>query len=42
MSYQMGGYTAMVPRTAVVSVDMSFEDGMRFALTAGVSTKKEK
>ena len=37
MSYQMGGYTTMVPRSAVQPIDMSIEDAMRFALTAGVS-----
>ncbi len=38
MSYQIGGYTVLVPRSAVQPVDMSLEEAMRFALTAGVST----
>lgn len=38
MSYQIGGYTLMVPRDKLVAVDMSVEQAMRFALTAGVSS----
>jgi len=38
-SYQIGGYTLLVPRTAVTRVDMSLEDAMRFTLTAGLSSK---
>jgi len=37
MSYQIGGYTALVPRASVQPVDMSFEEAMRFTLTAGLS-----
>lgn len=37
MSYMVGGYTLFLPRTQVTPVDWSFEDAMRFALTAGVS-----
>lgn len=40
MSYQVGGYTVYVPRERIEPVDISLEDGMRLALTAGVSTKK--
>jgi uncharacterized membrane protein len=40
MSYQIGGFTTIVPRDAIQPIDMSIQDGMRFALTAGV--KKEK
>lgn len=36
MSYQLGGFTTIVPRDAVESVDMPIEQAMRFALTAGV------
>lgn len=42
MSYQIGGYTLLVPREAVTPVDMSVEQGMRFAVTAGVSTARPK
>jgi uncharacterized membrane protein len=37
MSYQIGGYTALVPRASVQAVDMTLEEAMRFILTAGVS-----
>jgi len=37
MSYQMGGYTTLVPGAWLEPVDMSFEDAMRFVLTAGMS-----
>lgn len=37
MSYQIGGYTALVPRACVQPVEMSLEEGMRFILTAGLS-----
>lgn len=36
MSYQIGGHTLVVPRDRVRPVDMSFEEAMRFVLTAGV------
>lgn len=38
MSYQIGGHTIMVPRSAVEPVAMSMNEAMRFALTAGMST----
>ena len=38
MSYQIGGYTVLVPRSALQPVEMSLEDAMRFAVTAGLST----
>jgi uncharacterized membrane protein len=40
MSYQIGGFTMMVPKSATQAVDMNFEDAMRFAITAGVHGKK--
>lgn len=39
MSYQIGGYTVFVPRAWITPVDVSFEEGMRLALTAAVSSK---
>jgi uncharacterized membrane protein len=36
-SSQIGGYCFVVPRDAVRSVDMTVEQGMRWALTAGIS-----
>lgn len=38
MSYQVGGYTVIVPRDAVRPVEMSREDAMKFILTAGLKT----
>lgn len=38
MSYTIGGYTVMVPRAQVEPIEMSFEDAMRFAVTAGLSS----
>lgn len=38
MSYQVGGYTALVPRHRLRPVDMPMEQAMRFALTAGLTT----
>ncbi len=37
MGYQVGGFTFVVPRDAVRPVDMTVEQGMRWALTAGIS-----
>ena len=41
MSYQIGGYTVFVPRSAVERMEMSVEDAMRFVLTAGMSSSKD-
>ena len=38
-SSQVGGYCFILPRDSVESVDMTIEEGMRWALTAGVSYK---
>jgi uncharacterized membrane protein len=38
MSYQVGGYTVLVPRSACKRVDMSREDAMKFILTAGLKS----
>jgi uncharacterized membrane protein len=37
MSYQLGGFTVMVPRAHVRDVGMKPEDALRFCITAGVS-----
>lgn len=39
MSYQLGGYTIIVPRSAIELVDMSVEDAIRLTMTAGVSAE---
>ena len=43
MSYQLGGFTYLVPRKDLLPITMSVEDAMRFAVTAGVGggTKSE-
>jgi uncharacterized membrane protein len=40
MSYQIGGYTAILPRSAVEPVDMSMQEAMRFAITGGMKSKR--
>jgi uncharacterized membrane protein len=42
MSYQIGGFTLMLPREQVEEVDMSVEDAMRFAFTAGMTQQRSK
>jgi uncharacterized membrane protein len=37
MSYQVGGFMAVVPKSSLRPVQMSIEDGMRYAVTAGLS-----
>jgi uncharacterized membrane protein len=39
MSYQLGGYTIIVPRSAVKPLDMSLEEATRFVLTGGVTAE---
>lgn len=38
MSYQIGGYTVLLPRSQVQPLKMGNEDAMRWILTAGLST----
>jgi uncharacterized membrane protein len=38
MSYQVGGYTVLVPKSALTPVKMSREDAMKFILTAGLKS----
>lgn len=50
LSYMIGGYAVLMPRSALRPLDMNMEEAMRFALTAGVTgsgsaaaaSKKEK
>ena len=42
MSYMIGGFTVFIPREYVRPLDMSMEEAMRFALTAGITCKKVK
>ncbi|MGZ8984622.1 MAG: DUF502 domain-containing protein [Methylotenera sp.] len=38
MSYGIGGFAVLVPRSATRPLNMSLEDAMRFTLTAGVTS----
>jgi len=42
MSYQIGGYTLFLPRSAVTPLDLSFEEGMKLVLTGVVSREREQ
>ena len=37
LSYMIGGYAVLIPRSAVRPLDMNMEEAMRFTLTAGVT-----
>ena len=37
MSYMIGGYAVLTPRSSVRPLDMSIEEAMRFILTAGIT-----
>ena len=37
LSYMIGGYAVLVPRSSVRRLDMNMEEAMRFTLTAGVT-----
>ncbi len=40
MSYQVGGYTLLVPKTDVEVLDIPVEQAMRFVLTAGIRRQR--
>jgi uncharacterized membrane protein len=40
LSYQIGGYTAIVPRSAVKRINISTHRAMAFIVTGGVTTEK--
>ena len=40
MSYQIGGFTVIVPRERVREIAMSVEDALRFCVTAGVARRQ--
>lgn len=42
LSYMIGGYTLLTPRSAVRTLDMNMEEAMRFTLTAGVTGVSKK
>ena len=39
LSYQMAGVTSLVKRSELIEVDWSFEEAMRFNITAGISAQ---
>ncbi len=41
MSYQIGGYTLFLPRSALTPIDIPFETAMRLVLTGGISHKRD-
>ena len=41
MSYQIGGYTMFLPRSALTPLDMPFEQAMRLVLTGAVTKRFE-
>jgi uncharacterized membrane protein len=41
MSYQVGGYTAFLPRECLTPLDISFEQAMKLVLTGSVTKKRE-
>jgi uncharacterized membrane protein len=42
MSYQVGGYTVIVPRAQVTAIEMARDEAMRFVLTAGLTAQDKK
>ena len=42
LSYQIGGFTAVVPRSKVTPIDMTVDQGMRFVVTAGMLSGTHK
>lgn len=41
MSYMIGGFTVLIPRSDIVALDMSMDEAMRFTLTAGITGKSD-
>lgn len=41
MSYMIGGYALLMPRSALKPLDMTMEEAMRFILTAGVAGTRD-
>jgi uncharacterized membrane protein len=39
MSYMIGGFTLFIPQEYIRPINMSMEEAMRFALTAGITGK---
>jgi len=41
MSYQIGGYTLILPRSSITPLDMSFEEGMKLVLTGAITRNRD-
>ena len=41
MSYQMGGYMALVPKKAAIPINMTIKEAMEFVITAGAKVQKK-
>lgn len=41
-SYQIGGFTVFLPRTSIEPVDLTPQEALRLALTAGVSSQPQR
>ncbi len=41
MSYQIGGYTLILPRASITPIDMSFEEAMKLVLTGAITRNRE-
>lgn len=42
MSYQIGGYTVIVPKSSLTRINMSVEEAMRFSITAGMQMRSNE
>ena len=42
LSYQIGGLTVVVPKSAIKPIDMTIEEGLRFAATAATGQKEKQ
>lgn len=40
LSYQIGGFTMLIPRSRLVGLDIGVEEAMRLVLTAGIQRRK--
>ena len=42
MSYQIGGYTLILPRSSIRHTDMSFEEAMKLVLTGAITRNRDR
>ena len=41
LSYQIGGYSILIPKKNLTPIDMSIEEAFRFTMTAGISSSEK-